>query len=198
MLADRIRRAASAATTYASATTFDSSNTTNGTLSGGNLTVTATGSGGTRTVASKSTGKYYWEIPSLSGNSFPAAANSSWLTSTTAGSDANSMRWNPNGQVVTNGSGAATWATYTRGSSDVLSFAVDLGAGLIWGRVNGGNWNNSGTADPASATGGFTIPFSGALFAAATYITSGDVLTANFGATALTYSVPSGFTAGFG
>lgn len=45
----------------------------------------------------------------------------------------------------------AAWSS----AGDVLSVAVDLGARLIWGRVNGGAWANGG--DPVAGTGGATM-----------------------------------------
>lgn len=47
---------------------------------------------------------------------------------------------------------------------DVIGICFDASNGNFWCRVNGGNWNNSGTANPAIATGaiasGITGPFS--------------------------------------
>jgi hypothetical protein len=45
--------------------------------------------------------------------------------------------------------------TWTAGS--VVDVAVDLGGAVIWFRVSGGNWNNSGTANPATGTGGVSL-----------------------------------------
>ena len=42
-------------------------------------------------------------------------------------------------------------------SGNTLCCAVDLDARLIWFRTNGGNWNNSGTADPATGAGGIDL-----------------------------------------
>ncbi len=61
--------------------------------------------------------------------------------------------------------GAVTLATYaTFANNDILSFALDIDAALLWVRVNAGNWNNSGTANPATGVGGLAVPmlFSGA------------------------------------
>lgn len=56
-----------------------------------------------------------------------------------------------NGTIITIGT-IATWAATNR-----LCFAVDIDNELIWMRVGSGNWNNSGSADPATGVGGLTI-----------------------------------------
>jgi len=93
---------------------------------------------------------------------------------------------------------ATGYPTFTTGS--VISVAIDYGNAKIWFRVNGGNWNGSGTADPATNTGGLSI--STFLSAAPGGISPGfglyytnDAMTMNFGDTAFTYTIPSGFTA---
>jgi hypothetical protein len=80
-------------------------------------------------------------------------------------------------------------------AGDVVGCAVDLGAHLVWFRKNGGLWNNSGTANPATGVGGFTIA-AGSYTAAITLAntsTIGDTVTANFGTTAYRDAAPSGF-----
>src|SRR5262249_52287183 len=82
----------------------------------------------------------------------------------------------------------------------VICIAVDVSAALIWFRVGAaGQWNASGTANPATGVGGFSISSitsAGifALWAAATY--GPDAGTANFGGSAFVGTPPSGFTAG--
>jgi hypothetical protein len=79
-------------------------------------------------------------------------------------------------------------------AGDRLCVAVDPVNGRAWARLNSGNWNNSGTADPATNTGGINISdFGSTLYAwvkssytytpATVYLTSGD----------WTHSAPSGF-----
>ncbi len=78
--------------------------------------------------------------------------------------------------------------------------AFDIASHLIWFRVNGGNWNNNASYDPATATGGISFTSLGTTYACIDVIdnvTTG-IVTTNFGAAAFTYGVPSGFTAGFG
>jgi hypothetical protein len=87
-----------------------------------------------------------------------------------------------------------TWANGTVGG-----IAVDLDNRKIWFRkAPAGNWNNSGTADPATNAGGVTIP-AGTMVPFVTFgaAAAGFVWTANFGASTFTGAVPSGFTSGW-
>jgi hypothetical protein len=88
-----------------------------------------------------------------------------------------------------------TLATDMLTSGRVISIAYDFGNKRAWVRVNGGNWNGSGTADPATNTGGFD--FSGLTGGPWAFVVSlydpSSVVTTNFGLTAFTYTVPSGF-----
>jgi hypothetical protein len=86
----------------------------------------------------------------------------------------------------------------TLATGQVVSIAVDLVNLTFWARINGGNWNNSGAANPATNTGGISL--SGAGFSGqsaypffASFL-SGSAVVANFGATAFAYPVPSGFS----
>jgi hypothetical protein len=78
------------------------------------------------------------------------------------------------------------WAT-----GDTVTFAWDNGNNRAWIRVNGGNWNSSGTANPATNTGGIDISglIVGARFFTWSTDKAGDTATL-----APTASVPSGFT----
>jgi hypothetical protein len=70
--------------------------------------------------------------------------------------------------------------------------ALALGLGI---RVDAGNWNNSGTANPAIGAGGISISSlnAGPYFAAISQHDTTEVSTANFGATAYAETVPAGF-----
>jgi hypothetical protein len=75
--------------------------------------------------------------------------------------------------------------------------AFDATAKLIWFRRNTGSWNGSGTADPATATGGVSFSaLTGPFYAVVTSGKVGTSNTANFGASTFAQPVPSGFTAG--
>ena len=84
---------------------------------------------------------------------------------------------------------------------DVIGIALDVGAQLAWFRVApSGNWNGSGTANPATGTGGLSL-------ASITNVDDcplvgffpgiGESATANFGDSAFSGAVPSGFTTGW-
>ena len=74
---------------------------------------------------------------------------------------------------------------------------------MIWFRLGAaGNWNTSGTANPATGVGGLDLAPTGFGTAFDVYPfvylnTSGNAITANFGGTAFTGTVPSGFTSGW-
>jgi hypothetical protein len=89
-----------------------------------------------------------------------------------------------------------TWA-----GGNTLCIAVDLDARLIWFRTNGGNWNNSGTANPATGAGGVNLNFAKQhavaplmWYPGASTNTSAATGTINL-AGSFAQSVPSGFAA---
>lgn len=187
-------------------TSWDSSTKgTNLTLSNGNLTITGTAASyaTVRAFASASSGKKYWEMTlttrvtaqaSITAGGFgvSTASTSNFLGSNTVANA--SIGWAGDGKIYKNSFVLSTIQTYTSG--DTLCFALDLDNGKIWFRTNGGNWNNSVTDNPATNTGGQTISgmAAGAIFPmAASGNGNGDVMTANFGASAYAQSVPSGF-----
>lgn len=175
-------------------------------LSGGNLVATgsntlASSASGIATLAVTTGQLKYFELTATHvdnsnsvmlgvGNSSTATSDGSYL-----GIDSNSFAFIADGRLVFNNSVPATITGYTNG--DVIGIAVDFAHGTIWRRINGGSWNDSGTANPVTNTGGFTIGVTGDLFPA--YCTHGgggdqSVTTANFGATSFGTSPPSGFT----
>jgi hypothetical protein len=173
----------------------------------------------TSTICTPSTGKFYWEMKSTSsaGGDWPDiglmftdsisthmadSANTQHNFSYAAAIEANGTRWAFGTQTL-------NWFGGFN-NNDIITFAVDVGAGKLWWGVNG-SWLNSG--DPANGTN------AGATFTAGTSITAwteqynvGDVQ-ANFGngyfgttavASAGTnasgigifeYDVPTGYTA---
>ena len=86
------------------------------------------------------------------------------------------------------------------GDGDIVDIAVDLTTWKLWGRVNGGDWNSSGTADPTTGVGGFDM--SGTKLAEY-YLynnagVSGYGWTVNTGTVEFTYAPPSGFSNWYG
>ena len=186
-----------------SAITWSLTDKTGGiTLSNNNLTATGSGNGGVRGTPSLSAGKYYWEYTiSAYGGGTPSIGVCSVSASLTSGSTtaqyAIIQYTGGVGQIYTNGSNIANIGS--SGVGTVYCVAIDPSGLLIWFRRGAaGNWNNSGTANPATAAGGASfssmtgIPY---LFFGPAFGTDTAVL--NGGDTAFTGAVPSGFTAGF-
>jgi hypothetical protein len=181
-----------------STTTWDPANNGTGhTLSNGNLTVTGSGTNAiTRSVAGHTSGKYYYEATTtqgsnaiLGGCSAAATLNSAYISI-----DSNSMGVLSNGAVI--GGGTTPVGTSFNSGTHVIGVAIDLDNKKFWCRVDGGNWNGSGTDDPATNTGGVALPSgmtSGTIYAAVTLAGSGDNFTANFGGSAYGTTAPSGF-----
>jgi hypothetical protein len=169
-------------------------------LSGGNLIATAN-DGSIKTVLSIAGGatisvKKYFRftvtlLTNAQGNGITVGAmdTSADLNVNQPGNTVCSVGWHSAGGVRAAANDCGTIATFTTG--DVLSIAIDFPNRLFWGKVNSGDWNNSGTANPATGTGGIGMTgFSdGTIYAAAALNNNGDIGAANFSATGM----PSGF-----
>jgi len=156
----------------------------------------------------KTSGKYYFEITTtVSGTGGNIAVGICTTTSTypslgnlAAAAVVGNTSIRNSGNLWANGTNTGiTIGTYSA-VGQVVSVAVDLDNLRIWFRRGANNWNNSGTANPATNTGGIVIPagtmvpvciFGGSAGAA------GNAFTANFGASAFAGTVPSGFTSGW-
>jgi len=197
------------ATMAAPYTTWDPATVSVTTLSGGNLVATntsAVSTGGAQGVVAsgKATGKYYYEITITTltgGGNYGVGVGTTTSTYVNLASNATTgailFR---SGNLYVNGSGPVA-SFGARSAGDVIGIAVDLINGKVWHRVApSGNWNANASYDPATNTGGFTLP-------AGTYVpfwtnggsggATGNVATANFGASAFSGAVPSGFTSGW-
>ncbi len=174
-------------------------------LSGGDLTVTATAGGfrGIRAIASQSSGKFYYEnhptTTDTPGLSMTGVADASYVLTDFVGADNSafhSIGFAGDGNVYYHGGVLTTIQTWA--NNDYIAVAVDLTAELIWFRtISGGtpsNWNNNGAADPATGANGLDISaMTGPLFPAQSTFGNGDVATANFGGSAYQATVPSGY-----
>jgi hypothetical protein len=171
------------------------------TLTNNNLTATGTAAGGVRSTAGLSSGKLYYEgkITAIQTNSLGigiCTAGANLATINTA--YANAAAVNRLGIIFLNGSNSGV-SLGMRAVNDIIGLAVDLTARLIWFRVApAGNWNASGTANPATGAGGISISvLTGAVFCLFSSGANGDAVTANLGASAFSGAVPSGFSAGW-
>ena len=151
-----------------------------------------------RSVLPRTIGKWYMEI-AVSGDTNTrygfGLANASAALNVTPGS-AGSIQYYSNGPIIRNGTTVASLANYSGGQRVMI--ATD---GIkVWFGVNG-TWVLS--SNPATNVGGFAHPDNPNdplyVFLSLHNLTSGAVttgfFTANFGATAFTYTIPTGFTA---
>ncbi len=174
-------------------------------LSNGNLTATANRtvvSKVVRSVTSHTGGKYYYEwsphlIPFPGYALFAGVGNSLVpLDGAALGDDANGLGIESiNGDYYKNG--VQTSIIPPLGPGDIVGIAVDLNAGLFWARANADPWNANGSADPATGIGGFAFPSgitSGAVYAALSIYLEFTYSTVNFGSSAFTQTIPSGYS----
>jgi hypothetical protein len=173
------------------------------TLSGGDTVATGSGVvGGVRAVKGISTGKFYYEATmttwAAGGTAIGLALAGASLTTQSGGvvCVARTSRL-----IQINGAGAGASLGGTGTSGDIIGIAVDLTGKLFWARLAPtGNWNNNASNNPATGVGGVNIAAiaTGAMFPwfiAGTV--AGDKVTMNFGASAFSGAVPSGFTSGW-
>jgi len=167
------------------------------TLSNGNLTAVSTATpGGVRATQPYSgSGKYYWETTASgwSGNTATGIASASAVLTTVGATPTQAALVYVSGNIwVNNANSGSTLGA--RGTADTIGIALDVAAGRVWFRVApSGNWNGSGTANPATNTGGISVSaLSGAvyqLFCAGPVVNSCTLNAAG----AFSGTVPSGF-----
>ena len=173
------------------------------TLSNGNRTGTNNTGGahaGVRSIASRSTGKYYYEIyanvQTFTGFSYFGVANSTASLSNYLGVDANAAIMTGGGGAVCNGASIGTGDGLA--NTQTMGIAVDFTALKIWFWNNvTARWNGDILANqnPSNGTGGFSIAAlaAGPYFPAMSIYQLNDQFTANFGATAYLNTAPTGF-----
>ena len=170
-------------------------------LSNGNLTATNTASpSGVRAKDGSASGKYYWEVTvstwAQSGTSVGFGLASATLN---AGSTIGSATVARTGGITVNNTASGS-SLGALSAGNTIGIALDISNNLCWFRAApSGNWNGSGTANPATGAGGVSISaISGMQFPIFLGNGSGEVATANFGASTFIGVVPSGgFIAGF-
>jgi hypothetical protein len=168
-------------------------------LSGGNLTaaLNTAAAGGVRCDTSF-TGLRYFEVLVVNGSNIRIGwADATASLTTTLGQDTHGVRADPPSQnVVCNNVVLGAMSTFGANAGSTVCIAADFTAKLIWTRVNGGLWNNSLTADPATGTGGFSIAAlaAGPYFPMFQSVSNGASVTARFGAADMWFATPAGFS----
>jgi hypothetical protein len=184
------------------------------TLSNGNLTVRQTASdnvwhnGKSKTLRTSATIKAYAEFQA---NLFPpeggegpggiGMSNSAQAVGSGhfMGDSSSSLGYYfESGNVYAGGALVTNLMTAAQGNR--IDMATDFVHNLVWFRVNGGNWNNSGTANPATAVGGIDISAVAAAAMGPAITLYGNVdaapsqITANFGQNVFLGALPAGYT----
>lgn len=160
--------------------------------------IAAQPAGGIRATTSTATGKVQFEV--LCGaNTLIGFSTSAFSLTGNLGEVVNALLVLNQGSIFSNGNAAVNGLDgYVAGN--VMTIAIDFTAQLIWTRnstTNPTKWNNSGTANPATGTGGISFAFmAGATQYFATLTNNpGDTTTVNFGATPFVTALPAGFSA---
>jgi hypothetical protein len=180
------------------------------TLSGGNLTAlgTAGWTGICRAVDGVSSGKFYFEFTfnATQASSGVGVAIGTLPVTTTFGDVVvgycgvvrSGLVYVDGGTTYTVGGVAGSNINFgTISSGTVICVVIDVPNKLMWIRLGAaGNWNNNASRNPATGVGGVSIPNVTTAFPTVCF-GGADTLIANFGSSAFTGSVPSGFTAGF-
>lgn len=191
-------------------TTFDAASVTNVNLTNGNLTAThtnTTSNSGARSIALKSAGKFYFEYTQIASHgaadSVVILASATTYNNVVGNTAANyvTMYRNTGNIFASTTNSGKTLSAGGVGAGDVYAVAVDLTAKRIWFRRNSGNWNGDASANPATGVNGVTIPGVVTYAPAVTFgggsTATNDAFTANFGASAFSGTVPSGYTSGW-
>lgn len=135
------------------------------TLSSGNTIATESvnvAQVGVRTTTAQRAGRYYAEFKTINvptGGFGPGFASSgfSFTDPNGIGGTATSLGVAvTGGQVFVNNAIIGT-AAFSAVAGTVYCMAVDFANNTFWWRVGAGIWNNSGTANPDTNTGGFTM-----------------------------------------
>lgn len=143
-----------------------------------------------RSNVSKTTGKYYFEAM-LSGTNIGAGVCDGTQAMTNfLGSTSHSVGY-LQGSIYLNGGSAKAMPG---NANSTIKVAVDVGGRLFWAAITGQNWNNDGTANPATGTGGIDIStLTGALFIGLSLYDNGSQNTLNTGQNPYQNTPPTGF-----
>ncbi len=176
------------------------------TLTGSNLIATNNNNApsGVRSTDRQLSGKFYWEYTcntfTLAGNGVGAMSAVANIATSISTVQVGSCGVRQTGVIYVDGASTGISLT-TIASGAVVCVAVDCTSRLIWFRLGAaGNWNANAGYSPASGVGGISIPNLGNGIPIYPWVNLGntnDQVTANFGDTAFTGAVPSGYTSGF-
>lgn len=164
-------------------------------LTNGDLTA-ASGGGCVRTVANGgASGKVCFEIvlaatDNSQGQAIGFANSTLSMTGDSSASPNAITAWTDGNVYMNNGStpvGAFAAGSWPSGTT--ITVAIDTINKRFWARKDSGNWNNSGTADPATNTGGYAITNAGPYYGVFQGFTN-----LGFTLQAVTTGIPSGFT----
>jgi hypothetical protein len=103
------------------------------------------------------------------------------------GNDNQSMGYSSGGDIWFNG-GVYQGGLQTWGNNDIIDIVVDNNTNDLWVRVNGGNWNNNPSANPATGSNGIET-IGGPFYPVLCPSYEGTMIIQNSSA----YSVPSGY-----
>ena len=175
-------------------------------LSNGNLTVQETDSGnsyqGVYGTTFHNSGKFYIEFTNngaLNANQDGIGFGDGTIALTggagaTTASCVCTVGTNATAQIYFNNVNLGNTGGGSAGAGVINCMAIDFDNNLIWNRVGNGNWNNSGAANPATGAGGYSIAGRTAnWFPFIQLKWYHNEITVNLGATAFTYTAPTGF-----
>ena len=184
-------------------TTWNPSDQFFGTLSAGNLIYTSSASSvsGVRSVASVASGKWYWEIKFTGSTGNALSYTSVGVATSTAPLNYrvgyNTAGW---GYLMLNGdkynaNTAVSYGSQYSSNNDIVGVALDMDNGKLWFSYNG-SWQASG--DPANDINPAFTGISGSVYPMITIGVNSGLVSAitNFGATAFSYTPPSGYNSG--
>lgn len=187
-----------------SSATFDQARSYNGSLdSSTSLTFTASSALGTKSGAValghiSGTDKRYFEVAvTIDGATFPmmiGLANLSYVITNSLEGDAHSISYTDLGRVYYNNTNVVPGMP-VYGAGARVQIAVDAGNAKAWFRLNGGIWNNNGSANPVSNVGGVDISaITGSLYPIVVCQNVNDAVVGKFDSSSWTGTAPSGFT----
>ena len=152
----------------------------------------------TTVYPSGSSGKFYAELAIQSISFYAGIADTTIDANQNGSLKAFAVR--ETGAVSINGTSSGFPNLGSLSGTNTLCIAWDSDAKLVWFRKNAENWNNSGTANPATGIGGLSVSFAADINHALWYQTGGnsEIVTIRTEVADFTSSVPSGFTSWIG